>query len=178
LPVIKTICVIFIEGVRAVPLVTVLFCAAVVFPLLLPPGITIDKLVRVIIGMGIFFACFQAEVIRGGLQAIPRGQYEAADSLGLRYWQKTRKIILPQAIRIVIPGLMNHVISSFKNSTYVIIVGLFDILNATSAAVADPNWIAYYTEAYLFVAFVYFLGAFALSRYSQFLEQRFGEGRR
>ena len=178
LPVVKTICVIFIEGVRAVPLVTVLFCAAVVFPLFFPPGITIDKLMRVIVAMGIFFGCFQAEVIRGGLQAIPRGQYEAANSLGLSYWQTTRKIILPQAIRIVIPGLMNHVISSFKNSTYVIIVGLFDILNATSASVADPNWIAYYTEAYLFVAFVYFLGAFALSRYGQFLERRFGEGRR
>ena len=178
LPVVKTICVIFIEGVRAVPLVTVLFCAAVVFPLFFPPGITIDKLMRVVVAMGIFFGCFQAEVIRGGLQAIPRGQYEAANSLGLSYWQTTRKIILPQAIRIVIPGLMNHVISSFKNSTYVIIVGLFDILNATSASVADPNWIAYYTEAYLFVAFVYFLGAFALSRYGQFLERRFGEGRR
>ncbi|MBI4184932.1 MAG: amino acid ABC transporter permease [Proteobacteria bacterium] len=178
MPVIRLLSVLFIEFIRAVPLVTILFCAAVVFPLFLPPGWNVDKMVRVLIGMGIFYGCYFAEVIRGGLQAIPRGQYEAAASLGLSYWRTTRKIILPQALRIVIPGLMNHIISAFKNSTLVIIVGLFDLLNATGAAVADPLWIRYYTEGYLFVAAVYFVGAFALSKYSQQLERWLAEGRR
>ncbi|MEX2643664.1 MAG: amino acid ABC transporter permease [Acetobacterales bacterium] len=177
MPVIRVLSVFMIEFVRGVPLVTILFTAAVIFPLFLPPGFDTDKMVRIVVGMAIFFGCYQAEVIRGGLQAIPKGQYEAADSLGLGYWGKTRKIVLPQALRIVIPGLMNHIISAFKNSTLVIIVGLFDFLNATGAAVSDPEWINYYTEAYLFVALVYFLGAYALSRYSHHLERRLSLGR-
>ena len=178
MPVVKVLSVMLIELLRGVPLVTVLFTAAVVFPLVLPDGVDIDKMIRVVIGMGIFIGCHQAEVIRGGLQAIPKGQYEAAASIGLGYWRTTGKIILPQALRIVIPGLMNHVISAFKNSTLVIIVGLFDLLNATGVAVADPLWINYYTEGYLFVAMVYFCGTFTLSRYSQHLERWLAEGRR
>ncbi len=177
LPVIGAVCVALIELVRGVPLVTVLFCAAVVFPLFLPPGWDIDKLVRVLVAMGIFAGCYFAEIIRGGLQAIPRGQYEAAASLGLPYWLTTRRIILPQALRIVIPGLMNQLISVFKNSTLVIIIGLFDVLNATTTAIADPPWIAFYTEGYLFVAAIYFLGCSAMSRYSQFIERRLARGR-
>ena len=178
LPVIRSVSVGLIELIRGVPLVTVLFCAAVVFPLFLPPGWDIDKLLRVLIAMGIFAGCYFAEVIRGGLQAIPPGQYEAAASLGLPYWLTTRKIILPQALRIVIPGLMNQLISVFKNSTLVIIIGLFDILNATTTAIADPPWIAFYTEGYLFVAGIYFLGCWAMSRYSRFIELRLARGRR
>ncbi|MCC7273205.1 MAG: amino acid ABC transporter permease [Alphaproteobacteria bacterium] len=177
LPLIRTAAIGLIEIVRGVPLVTVLFCAAVVFPLFLPPGWDVDKLVRVLVAMGIFYGCYFAEVIRGGLQAIPKGQHEAAASLGLSYWQSTRKIVLPQALRVVIPGLMNHVISVFKNSTLVIVVGLFDMLYATTAAIADPLWIAFYTEGYLFVGAIYFLGCWAMSRYSQFIERRLARGR-
>jgi general L-amino acid transport system permease protein len=172
MPILRTICITVIETMRAIPPVTILLCAAVIFPLFLPADINIDKMVRIVVALGFYFACLQAEVIRGGLQAVPLGQIEAGKSIGLSYWQLTRLITLPQAIRIVIPGLMNHIIQAFKNSTLVIIVGLFDILNATGAAVADPEWIAYFTEAYLFVAAVYFTGAFALSKYSKYLERR------
>ncbi|MGE0716497.1 MAG: amino acid ABC transporter permease [Alphaproteobacteria bacterium] len=178
LPFIRVASVTIIEVIRGVPLVTVLFCAAVVFPLFLPAGWTIDKLVRVLVAMGIFAGCYFAEIIRGGLQAVPDGQYEAAKSLGLPYPVAMLRIVLPQALRIVIPGLMNQLISVFKNSTLVIIIGLFDILNATTTAIADPPWIAFYTEGYLFVAAIYFLGCWAMSRYSRFVERRLATGRR
>lgn len=176
LRVLSTLCMLVIESVRATPPVVILFCAAVMLPLFLPSGLTLDKLVRIVAGMGFYFACLQAEVIRGGLQAIPKGQYEAAEALGLRYWPRMLLVVLPQVFRTVLPGLMNHVIQAFKNSTFVIVVGLFDILNATSAAVSDPNWMAYYTEAYLFVALLYFCGASTLSAYSRFLERRLSLG--
>ncbi len=178
LPAVKTICVTFIESIRGVPLVTILFISAVVFPLFLPEGVEFDKLLRAIVGMAIFFACYQAEVIRGGLQAIPRGQYEAAEALGLSYWQMTRKIILPQALRICLPGIMNHIIAAFKNTSLVLIIGLFDILTATTAVMQDPLWRRYYVEAYLFIALVYFVFCYSLSKYSQDLERRLSEGRR
>ncbi|GJL82597.1 MAG: amino acid ABC transporter permease [marine bacterium B5-7] len=173
LPILKTICIVVIETMRAIPPVTVLLIAAVIFPIFLPTGFDIDKMVRIVLALGFYFACLQAEVIRGGLQAVPVSQLEAGKSIGLSAWQINWLIVLPQAIRIVIPGLMNHIIQAFKNSTLVIIVGLFDILNATSASVADPQWISYFTEAYLFVALVYFSGAYSLSKYSKYLEKKF-----
>jgi general L-amino acid transport system permease protein len=173
LPVIRILSVTLIEGVRALPLITIIFCAAVLFPLFLPQGIDSDKVVRIAIGLAIFHACYQAEVVRGGLQAIPKGQYEAAQSIGLGYWSMTRRVILPQALRIVIPGLMNQIISSFKDTTLVIIVGLFDLLTAMTVAVGDPEWRAFFTEAYIFVSLVYLSIALSMSRYSQNLERTF-----
>lgn len=178
LPAVKSVCVVFIECLRGVPLITILFVAVNVFPLFLPPGLEFDKLVRVMVGMAIFFACYQAEVIRGGLQAIPRGQLEAAESLGLGYWHTTIRIILPQALRICLPGIVNHVIAAFKNTSFVLIIGLFDILTATTAVMQDPLWRRFVVEAYLFVALVYFCFCFALSKYSQQVERWLSEGRR
>lgn len=178
LPAVKAICVTLIESMRGVPLITILFVAANVFPLFLPEGMEIDKLLRVVVGMAIFFACYQAEVIRGGLQAIPRGQYEAAEALGLGYWRMTYKIILPQALRICLPGIVNHIIAALKNTSFVLIIGLFDILTATTAVMLDPLWRRFFVEAYLFVAAVYFVFCFALSKYSQKVEQWLSEGRR
>lgn len=178
LPAVKAICVTLIESMRGVPLITILFVAVNVFPLFLPEGMEIDKMLRVVVGMAIFFACYQAEVIRGGLQAIPRGQYEAAEALGLGYWRMTYKIILPQALRICLPGIVNHIIAAFKNTSFVLIIGLFDILTATTAVMQDPLWRRFFVEAYLFVAVVYFIFCFALSKYSQQVERWLSEGRR
>ena len=178
LPAVKAISVTLIESMRGVPLITILFVAVNVFPLFLPEGMDINKMLRVVIGMAIFFACYQAEVIRGGLQAIPRGQYEAAEALGLSYWRMTYKIILPQALRICLPGIVNHIIAAFKNTSFVLIIGLFDILTATTAVMQDPLWRRFFVEAYLFVALVYFIFCFALSKYSQQVERWLNEGRR
>lgn len=177
LPLVKAVCVTFIECLRGVPLITILFVAVNVFPLFLPQGVELNKLLRIMVGMAIFFACYQAEVIRGGLQAIPKGQYEAANSLGLNYWHTTSRIILPQALRICLPGIVNHIIAALKNTSFVIIVGLFDILTATTAVMDDPLWRRFYIEAYLFVALVYFVFCFALSKYSQNLEAWLNAGR-
>lgn len=173
LPVISLASVILIEGVRAVPPITILFFAAIVFPLFLPPGTVVDKLLRVIVAMVILQACLQAEVVRGGLQAVPEGQAEAASALGLGYWTALWTVVLPQALRIVIPGLTNQIIQAFKNSTLVIIVGMFDFLNTTTAAISDPKWIRFFVEAYVFAALVYFCGCWLISAYGRFLEQRF-----
>src|SRR6185312_7238823 len=141
LPIVKMVCVAFIELVRGVPLVTVLFMSSVMLPLFLPPDVTVDKLLRALIGVALFSAAYLAEVIRGGLQAIPRGQYEAADALGLGYWQKTGLVILPQALRIVIPGLVNSFISLFKDTSLVLIIGLFDLVGIVEQSVqADAKW--------------------------------------
>ena len=178
LPAVKAICVTLIESMRGVPLITILFVAVNVFPLFLPDGMEFNKMLRVVVGMAIFFACYVAEVIRGGLQAIPRGQYEAAEALGLGYWRMTYRIILPQALRICLPGIVNHIIAALKNTSYVLIIGLFDILTATTAVMQDPLWRRFFVEAYLFVAAVYFIFCFALSKYSQKVEQWLNEGRR
>ena len=177
LPVIKAICVAVIETVRGVPLLTVLFMASLMFPLFVPPELTIDKLLRAQIGMIIFFGAYGAEVVRGGLQAIPRDQYDAADAIGLTYWQRTRKIVLPQALRIVIPALMNDIIRAFKNTTFVTIIGLFDVLGATRAALEDLNWQPYAQEAYIFIFVLYFVFCFSMSKYSENVERRLREGR-
>lgn len=178
MPAVKAVCVIFIESLRGVPLITILFVAVNVFPLFLPQGLEFDKLLRVMVGMAIFFACYQAEVIRGGLQAISRGQYEAAEALGLGYWQTMIRIILPQALRICLPGIVNHVIAAFKNTSLVLIIGLFDMLTATTSVMQDPEWRRFTLEAYICVGFVYFCFCYALSKYSQQVERWLGEGKR
>jgi general L-amino acid transport system permease protein len=178
MPIIKWICVIFIEFVRGVPLISVLFMASVMFPLFLPEGMTIDKLLRAQVGIIIFTAAYLAEAIRGGLQAIPPGQYEAADALGLTYWKKTGFIILPQALKISIPPIVNQFISMFKDTSLVIIIGLFDLLTTAKTALTDPPWRAFYVEAYLFAAMIYWVFSFFMSRYSQYLERRLETGHR
>ncbi|MCL4148920.1 UNVERIFIED_CONTAM: hypothetical protein GTU68_013492, partial [Idotea baltica] len=172
LPVIRAVCIGIIEIVRGLPLISVLFMMIIFLPLFLPTDLTIDKLLRALVGMVIFFGAYAAEVVRGGLQAIPNGQYDAVKALGMRYWPSMLKVILPQALRIVIPALMNDIIRAFKNTTFVSIIGIFDILGATKASMRDVDWVRYSTEAYLFVAAIFFVYCFAMSRYSQFIEER------
>ncbi len=176
LPAIKAICIALIEITRGVPLITVLFMAALMFPLFMPEGLNFDKVLRAQIAMMIFFAAYGAEIVRGGLQAIPVGQYEAAEAIGLTYWQKTRKIILPQALRIVIPALMNDIIRAFKNTTFISIIGLFDILGATATALEDPLWVRYAIEAYIFIFILFFCFCFSMSKYSQWFERYLNTG--
>ena len=177
LPIIQALSIGMIEIVRGIPLVAVLFIASVMFPLFVPEQLTIDKVLRAQIGMIVFFAAYAAEVVRGGLQAIPRGQYEAADAIGLSYWQTMRRIVLPQALRIVIPALMNDVIRAFKNTTFVSIIGLFDVLGATKAALEDPRWVRFAPEAYLFVFALYFVFCLSMSKYSEGVERSLHKGR-
>lgn len=177
MPAIKAMCIGVIETIRGVPLITVLFMASLMFPLFVPEELTVDKVLRAQIGMILFFGAYAAEVVRGGLQAIPQGQYEAADAGGLTYWQKTRKIVLPQAIRIVIPGLMNDIIRAFKNTTFVSIIGLFDVLGATATALEDPLWVLYAPEAYIFIFVLYFCFCFTMSKYSESVERDLAKGR-
>ena len=177
LPAVRGICVGYIELVRGVPLITVLFMASVMLPLFLPTGMTIDKLLRAQLAIILFAAAYLAEIVRGGLQAIPRGQYEAADSLGLGYWRRTRLIVLPQALAMVIPPLVNSFIGGFKNTSLVIIIGLFDLLGTANAALTDANWQGFYIEAYVFTAAIYWTFCFFMSRYSQMLEREFSKGR-
>src|SRR5215831_20286773 len=178
LPAVRTVCVAYIELVRGVPLITVLFMASVMLPLFLPTGMTIDKLLRAQAAFILFTAAYLAEIVRGGLQAIPRGQFEAADSLGLSYWQCTRLIILPQALVTVIPPLVNAFISTFKDTTLVLIIGLFDLLGTINASLSDANWRGISVEAYVFTAVFYFCFCFFMSRYSRMLEREFNKGRR
>jgi general L-amino acid transport system permease protein len=170
LPAIKALCVVYIELIRGVPLISLLFMASVMFPLFMPEGMTIDKLLRAQVAIIMFAAAYLAEVVRGGLQAIPKGQYEAADALGLSYWKKTWFIILPQALRLVIPPIVNNFIGTFKDTSLVVIIGLFDLLNTAKNSINDPTWRAYYAEVYVFVAVIYFVFCFFMSRYSQRLE--------
>jgi general L-amino acid transport system permease protein len=177
LPAIRTFCVIYIELIRGVPLITILFMASVMIPLFFPTDMTIDKLLRAQIGMIMFAAAYLAEVVRGGLQAIPKGQYEAADSLGLTYWQKMRQIILPQALTISIPPLVNTFIGFFKDTSLVVIIGLFDLLGATKTALTEPGWRSMYKEAYIFIALIYWAFCYSMSKYSQALERKLETGR-
>jgi general L-amino acid transport system permease protein len=178
LPAVRTICVGYIELIRGVPLITVLFMASVMLPLFLPAGMTIDKLLRAQLAIILFAAAYLAEVVRGGLQAIPKGQIEAADALGLGYWRRTRLIVLPQALTLVIPPLVNTFIGTFKDTTLVIIIGLMDLLGTINAALNDANWRGTSAEAYVFAAAIYFCFCFFMSRYSQMLEREFNKGRR
>ena len=173
LPLVRWFSTAVIECVRGVPLISLLFMAAIMLPLFLPDGVTLDRLARVLVAYTIFTAAYMAEVVRGGLQAMPRGQYEAADAMGLSYWQKTRLIILPQALSITIPSQVNTFIGLFKDTTLVIVIGVFDFFTTLRSALGDPNWLGFPTEAYVFAAGVYFLLCFTMSKYSQKLERDF-----
>tara|TARA_B100000787_G_scaffold163936_1_gene146117 strand:+ start:1251 stop:2402 length:1152 start_codon:yes stop_codon:yes gene_type:complete len=174
LKVIKLFSTLFIEFVRAVPLITILFMASFVLPLFLEPGNnSIDKLLRALIGISLFQAAYFAEVIRGGLQAIPRGQYEAADAIGLSYFQKNALIVLPQALKISIPNIVGSSISLFKDTTLVLIIGLMDMLAMVGLTTADPYWLGRETEGYVFVTIVMWVMLYSMSRYSRKLELRF-----
>jgi general L-amino acid transport system permease protein len=175
LPIVRWLSIGFIEFVRGVPLVTVLFMASVMLPLFLPPDVTFDKLLRALIGVALFSAAYLAEVIRGGLQAIPRGQYEAADALGLSYAQKMGFIVLPQALKLVIPGIVNSFIALFKDTSLVLIIGLFDLLGIVQQSISsDSKWFSPQTAAtgYFFAALIFWIFCFSMSRYSAFLERR------
>ncbi|PSJ61187.1 amino acid ABC transporter permease [Pseudaminobacter soli (ex Li et al. 2025)] len=178
LPVIKLVCVIFIETIRGVPLVTVLFMASVMFPLFLPAGMTFDKFLRALIGVAIFAAAYMAEVVRGGLQAIPKGQYEGAASLGLTYWQTTGLVILPQALKLVIPGIVNTFIGMFKDTSLVAIIGMFDLLGIVRQNFSDANWASPQTPitGLVFAGFIFWLFCFGMSRYSIYMERRLDTG--
>ena len=174
LRVIKLFSTLFIEFVRAVPLITILFMASFVLPLFLEPGNnSIDKLLRALVGIALFQAAYFAEVVRGGLQAIPRGQYEAADAIGLSYFQKNALIVLPQALKISIPNIVGSSISLFKDTTLVLIIGLLDMLAMVGLTTADPYWLGRETEGYVFVTIVMWVMLYSMSRYSRKLELRF-----
>lgn len=170
LPLIRWICVGYIEFVRGVPLITVLFMASVMLPLFMPRGVEIDAVLRALVGITLFIAAYFAEVVRGGLLALPKGQYEAASALGLGYWASMRLVVLPQALRISVPPLTNTLIGLIKDSSLVAIIGLVDLLGAAKRALSDPNWLGFYKESYLFVALVYFVICFSVSRYSRHVE--------
>ena len=178
LPAIKSLCVVYVELVRGVPLISVLFMASFMFPLFMPVGKSPDVLIRVIVGITLFAAAYMAEIIRGGLQSLPKGQIEAAASLGLGYWQTQIKIVLPQALGAVVPSIMNNFISLFKDTSLVTIVSLYELTGALSLAVgSDPNWRPFKIEAYLFIAAIYFVCCFAMSRYSLWVEKRVAVGK-
>ncbi|MBY5740037.1 amino acid ABC transporter permease [Rhizobium leguminosarum] len=178
MPVIRMLCVTFIEVIRGVPLITVLFMASVMLPLFLPTGWNVDKLLRALIGVSIFTSAYMAEVIRGGLQAIPKGQFEGADSLGLGYWQKTRLIIMPQAIKLVIPSIVNTFIGTFKDTSLVTIIGMFDLLGIVKLNFSDSNWASAVTPitGLIFAGFIFWLFCFGMSRYSGFMERHLDTG--
>lgn len=172
LPVVRTLSVGFIELWRGVPLLTVLFMSAVLVPLFLPGGVSVDRLVRAMIALVLFNAAYMAEVVRGGLQGVPLGQEEAAYSLGLHWGQVQGRIVLPQALRIVVPGIVNTVVDLFKDVTLVTIIGLSDLLGAVSQALKDPAWLGFAAEGYVFSALVFFVCCFALSAYGRGVERR------
>ena len=179
MPIVKSLSVVFIEFWRGVPLITVLFMSSVMLPLFLPEGTTFDKLARAMIGIILFQSAYVAEVVRGGLQAIPKGQYEAAAAMGLSYWKSMFLIILPQAMKLVIPGLVNTFIALFKDTTLVLIIGLFDLLAIIENVLGSDNaWLGFHTEGLVFAAFVFWLFCFSLSRYSMALERKLDTGHR
>jgi len=172
MPAIQTLCVTFIEFWRGVPLITMLFMSSVMLPLFLPEGMNFDKFLRALIEVTLFQAAYMAEVVRGGLQAIPKGQFEAASALGLGYWKIMGLIILPQALKLVIPGIVNTFIALFKDTSLVLIISLFDLMNTVHNATTNPEWLGFSTEGYVFAAAVYWLFCFSMSSYSQSLEKR------
>jgi len=176
MPAVKMICVVYIELIRGVPLITLLFMSSVVFPLFLPEGITINKILRAQVAIILFTAAYIAEVVRGGLQGMSLGQYEAAESLGLNYYQTMRLVILPQALKIVIPPTVSILISAFKDTSLVVIIALYDLLKTTQSVLSDPKWMGFSTEAYIFIALIYFVCCFSMSNYSRRLEQELHTG--
>ena len=176
MPIIRTLSVVYIELIRGVPLISLLFMASFMLPLFLPTGVSLDEVLRAQVAIILFSAAYLAEAIRGGLQAIPSGQYEAAHALGLTYWQTQRKIILPQALKIAIPSIVNIFIGLFKDTSLVAIVSLTDLLLSMRQAIADPLWRRFFVEGYLFIAVIYFCICFFMSKYSQYLETQFETG--
>ena len=180
MPVVRSLSVIFIEFVRGVPLVTVLFMASVMLPLFVPEQLSPDKLVRALIGIALFASAYMAEVVRAGLQAIPRGQYEGAMAVGLRYWQMMRLVILPQALKVTIPNIVNTYIGLFKDTTLVFIVGIFDLLRTIEVARIDPKWASpvISTTGYVVAAIFYLVFCYGMSRYARAMEARLARGDR
>jgi general L-amino acid transport system permease protein len=171
MPAIRVLCIIYIELIRGVPLISLLFMGSIIFPLFLPEGITINKILRAQAAIILFTAAYIAEVVRGGLQAMQRGQYEAAESIGLNYFLTMRLIILPQALKIVIPPTVQQLISAFKDTSLVVIIALFDLLKTSQTVLSNPEWMGFSREAYIFVAILYFLGCFSMANYSRKLEK-------
>lgn len=172
LPLICFICVVFIEFWRGVPIITVIFLASLLLPLIVPTGFDVDRLARAVIGLAFVIAAYMAEAVRGGLQALPDGQSEAAQALGLGYWRIQRMIVLPQALRVALPAMTNEVIALFKNTTLVLIVSIFDLLGIAQAALADPAWVGMNMEAYVFAGAIYWIACFGLSQWSRLHEKR------
>jgi general L-amino acid transport system permease protein len=178
MPVVRVICVAFIELFRSVPLITILFMATTMFPLFLPKGVVFNNLASVIVAVCLFSAAYMAETVRGGLQAIPKGQYEAAEAMGLSYWKSMGLIIMPQALKLMIPNIVGSFIGLFKDTTLVSIIGLYDLLGMINAISQDPQWIGLHHEPLFTAAVIYFIGCFAMSKYSQNLEKKLGAGDR
>ena len=176
MPAIKSLCIVYIELIRGVPLISLLFMSSVVFPLFLPEGVTINSILRAQVAIILFTAAYIAEVVRGGLQGMSKGQYEAADSLGLNYFQTMRLIILPQALKIVIPPSVSILISAFKDTSLVVIIALYDLLKTTQSTLQDPRWMGFSAEAYIFIAAIYFICCFYLSNFSRKIERELDTG--
>jgi general L-amino acid transport system permease protein len=173
---VKVLCILYIELIRGVPLISLLFMSSIIFPLFLPEGITINKILRAQAAIILFTAAYIAEVVRGGLQAMSRGQYEAAESIGLNYYLTMRLVILPQALKIVIPPTVSILISAFKDTSLVVIIALFDLLKTTQSVLSNPEWMGFSREAYVVIAMLYFLGCFSMSNYSRRLEKELSRG--
>ncbi|OUR95296.1 amino acid ABC transporter permease [Halobacteriovorax marinus] len=173
MPIIRIFSTCYIELIRGVPMISLLFMSSVMFPLFLPEGVVIDKIIRAQIAIIMFVCAYMAEVVRGGLQAIPRGQYEAAEALGLNYFQTMRLVILPQALKVVIPPTVNTVIGMFKDTSLVIIIALFDLMSTMKTALKDPEWLGFNVEGYIFIALIYFMFCFSMGKYSRTLEKKF-----
>jgi len=176
MPGVKVLCIVYIELIRGVPLISLLFMSSIIFPLFLPEGVTFNKILRAQTAIILFTAAYIAEVVRGGLQGMSRGQYEAAESLGLNYYMTMRLIILPQALKIVIPPTVSILISAFKDTSLVVIIALFDLLKTTQSVLSNPEWMGFSREAYVFIAILYFLGCFSMSNYSRRLERELSRG--
>ncbi len=176
MPIVRAVCIAFIELWRGVPLISVLFMASVMFPLFLPEGMNFDKLVRALVGVALFSSAYMAEVVRGGLQAIPKGQYEAAEAMALTFWKSMWLVILPQALKLVIPGIVNTFIGLFKDTTLVLIIGLFDLLGAVQLAATNQRWLGFAVEGYVFAGLGFWVFCFGMSRYSIHIERKLETG--
>ena len=178
MPLIRILCVCYIELIRSVPLITILFMAKTMFPLFLPPEISVDELVRAIVAVCLFAAAYMAEIVRGGLQALPKGQYEAAAAVGLNYWQTTLFIVMPQALKAMIPNIVSNFIGLFKDTTLVAIIGLKDLMLQVDSAGKDRDWLGLFREPYFVATAIYFFFCYCMSKYSQSLERKLSAGNR
>lgn len=176
LPAIRSLCIVYIELIRGVPLISLLFMSSVVFPLFLPEGVSVNAILRAQVAIILFTAAYIAEVVRGGLQGMSKGQYEAAEAIGLNYVQTMRLVILPQALKIVIPPSVSILISAFKDTSLVVIIALYDLLKTTQSILGDPRWMGFSAEAYIFVAMIYFICCFYMSNFSRKLERELDTG--